>query len=1080
MSPIPAKAVIVEFLAVLLGLGYLFVLPLMAFVAYSRSMRHDNELAALRKELEAAQRQRDALAWRIGRLEGGAAPLATTSPEPVAAPRATDAVITPSAVEPPPEPPEAAGAKAGVAPPPTTSAVSTAASATTLASKPADEAAPEPTPPLQEPNPSLISRAVTAAREWLLGGNTFARLGMVVLFLGLAFLLRYVSERVSLPLELRYLGVAATALVGLALGWRLRLQRPAYALLMQGGAVGVLYLTVFAALKLHGQPLLPTELGFALLVVFVACAGVLAVAQDAPGLALAAALGGFAAPVLVSTGGGSHVALFSYFALLNAGILGTAWFKAWRPLNLVGFFGTFLIGLAWGLRSYEPAAHYASAQGFLLLFFLMYVSIGLLFARRMLLADEDLPADRDADAWRRWFARQGASAQRYIDATLLFGPPLAGFGMQAGLVRHIEYATAGSALALGAFYLLLTRLVLGRDAQRLRLLAEIFVALGVVFVTLTIPLALDARWTAAAWALEGAGIYWIGQRQHRPLARGFALLVQAGALLAFLRTLGHDPENLLGGSATGALLLGAAFLANQLVLGRHGRAGEFDAPAAPLFGVLACGALALIAPLCFAAPATVIAWAAGGALAVAAALRWRLAAWLSCGLLIQFGAGLLFIAKGRWGRLPGPELIDPFLHLGFAAPLGLALSALATAWRLRCFERDDAALAAPEYQAPTRVFGALALLWAALWWALAWDAEWARVLSGGASAGNLWLATIAAGAFALLALARRLAWDDALRAASLLLGAITLRLLDDGQHTRLPLLDWGWLGYGAALAASVQMLRQAPERLPEKQQRLLHLLNLWVWLAAAALFARAALAWLGDPGSAWRWLGWTLPLAVWLFHQSRPEGGQRWPCRVFPELYAGAGSAPVLGVLLAWLVAANLGSGGAAAPLPYVPLVNPLELAFAFALLAGWQWQAQLGETWAGFARASRLALLGAAFVSYSAAVLRVAHHYLPLPWQLGTLLDSMTVQAGLSLAWSLLAIALMVGGHRRAHRPLWIAGAALFGLVVVKLFLIELAQRGGLERIVSFIGVGALLLVVGYFAPLPPARDSATTEAKP
>jgi len=51
----------------------------------------------------------------------------------------------------------------------------------------------------------------------------------------------------------------------------------------------------------------------------------------------------------------------------------------------------------------------------------------------------------------------------------------------------------------------------------------------------------------------------------------------------------------------------------------------------------------------------------------------------------------------------------------------------------------------------------------------------------------------------------------------------------------------------------------------------------------------------------------------------------------------------------------------------------------------------------------------------------------------------------------------------------LWISGASLLALVVVKLVLVDLSGRGTLERIVSFIGTGVLLLVVGYFAPIPP-----------
>jgi len=50
--------------------------------------------------------------------------------------------------------------------------------------------------------------------------------------------------------------------------------------------------------------------------------------------------------------------------------------------------------------------------------------------------------------------------------------------------------------------------------------------------------------------------------------------------------------------------------------------------------------------------------------------------------------------------------------------------------------------------------------------------------------------------------------------------------------------------------------------------------------------------------------------------------------------------------------------------------------------------------------------------------------------------------------------------------------GAALLALVVAKLFLVDLAQVGTVERIVSFIGVGLLLLLIGYLAPVPPRRS--------
>ncbi|NAT40624.1 DUF2339 domain-containing protein, partial [Pseudomonas syringae pv. actinidifoliorum] len=182
----------------------------------------------------------------------------------------------------------------------------------------------------------------------------------------------------------------------------------------------------------------------ALLVAVTAFSAILALNQNSLALACAGALGGFAAPILASTGQGSHVSLFSYFALLNAGIIAIAWFKAWRVLNLIGFFGTFGIGFAWGIRAYTPELFW-STEPFLILFFLMYLAIGLLFARHKLLELTDAPPDASRETLLRWSARQGD----YVDGTLLFGTPIVGFGLQYALVDHLEFGAAFSALALG-------------------------------------------------------------------------------------------------------------------------------------------------------------------------------------------------------------------------------------------------------------------------------------------------------------------------------------------------------------------------------------------------------------------------------------------------------------------------------------------------------------------------------------------------------------------------------------------------------------------------------------------------------
>ena len=78
---------------------------------------------------------------------------------------------------------------------------------------------------------------------------------------------------------------------------------------------------------------------------------------------------------------------------------------------------------------------------------------------------------------------------------------------------------------------------------------------------------------------------------------------------------------------------------------------------------------------------------------------------------------------------------------------------------------------------------------------------------------------------------------------------------------------------------------------------------------------------------------------------------------------------------------------------------------------------------------------------------------------------------AAVAVLWGLLALGCMVAANRFRHRSVWFTGAGLLAVVVVKLFVVDLSESGTVSRIVSFLAVGGLMLVVGFFTPLPPAE---------
>jgi uncharacterized membrane protein len=813
------------------------------------------------------------------------------------------------------------GTGAGFAPPVPAVAAATASAA--------QDAAPIGTSAAPAASPAPEPHALWA---WLTGGNALTRIGVVILFFGVAFLLRYLAEIVTVPIEWRLIGVGVIGLVLIAIGMRLAHARPGYGLSLQGAGAGILYLTTFAAFRLyHVLPPLP---GLLLLALIAASSVALAIRADAQPLAGLAVAGGFLAPMLTNVTGDPAL-LFGYFAILNAAILALAWVRSWRALNLLGFIFTFVLGSIWAYRYYRPP-YFATVEPFLVLFFVFYLAIAVLYAHR-----------------GRFEARAP------VDGLLVFGVPLAAFGLQAALVHDIEYGAAWSAVTLAIVYGLLFLLLRMRAEAGLALLARAFLALAAIFATIAVPLAFDYRITAALWSVAAAAAFWLGVRQSTPLLRGFALLVEFGAGAVFLWSgAAHGDDPLFANAFfVGAILIAVSGIVTAAVADRAG-----DKLAAPERGFV---------PLLLLWGAAW--WLAGGAFELKrhldridtphAALAW---------VVVSVAAALLVSRAVRWPRLS---------LVGIALLPAMALVAWSD-WQMARTTLEN--------------FGVVV-------WPLAWIVQWGALY----------------------------AFDAPPRTGAPLASA--------------PVLTRGQL-YAAhavsAIALTAQLAWEASE-----------------WVDRIAL-----------PGTVWLACAAVLPLVAFLFLACALAGAQRWPLNVHRDAYAIGAGGPVAALAAAWFAIATVVSPGTASPLAYVPLFNPLELTLALTLVALFLWSGRFSR----LIDTTRFAWLGVGlFGLLNGAALRTAHHWGAIPWQLNALLASKVLQAGLTLAWTATAVVLMFFATRRALRPLWMTGAGLLALAVGKLFLIDLATLSGLPRVIAFLGVGTLLLLIGYLSPLPPAANA-------
>lgn len=770
---------------------------------------------------------------------------------------------------------------------------------------------------------------LTPILTWFISGNTLVRIGSIVLFFGAGFLLKYAAEHSQLSIEIRMMGVAAAAFTMLGVGWYIRVRRMVYGLALQGGGLGLLYLTIFASFRLYA--LLPASIALILLAIVSGVGVALAVVYNARWLAILSFAGGFLAPILASTGTGSHIALFSWYAVLNIGIAVLAWFKAWRSLNLLGMIATFIIVALWGSQYYQEA-YFNSVEPFLIGFGLMYLAIGVLFSLHR------------ADPEQEGFGK--------VDASIIFGTPVGFFLLQTPLVHHFEHGMSLSALLSGLLYMSVAWLAYKYENKTLMLA---LLSIGGALLTLAIPLEFDSAETAAAWAMEGVGLLWLGlkQKSSRSLATGIALQAMAVGSWLWESQLFITPSF---AETLSAFVIALAAWASAFIIGKH----------------------------------------------------------------------------QSWGNE----------HIQIKATLPF-----------------DVAFA---FQ-----------IWGTIAWVVAGATELHRYFNGYEMllSGMAW---IFVSAWLINFLGARLAWRKLKSLNQGLIFVCWFGLLVQIDYAAHPGQGWGWLLWLFTLLTTLWMLY-----ISDKEHLAAKNYHLNIFHIAASCFILVLISWeIHWQASEWLvgielWQGLVIGLVASLLLMFASANATRWPVHEHKQSYLKISASIYIIVLLFWMLWQT--KEPVETTLPFIPVLNPLDIVMIIMAMAVFRWfkaLQELGMVW--FDKNIFYAVSGiAVFVWFNADIARVVHHYFDVPWTESAILHAVEFQAALSISWSILALVLMLMAGRHQTRYLWMVGAVLLSMVMLKLFTIDMSGSGTLARIISFLGAGGLFLIIGYFAPLPPAHKA-------
>ncbi|MBB5056601.1 putative membrane protein [Granulicella aggregans] len=329
-----------------------------------------------------------------------------------------------------------------------------------------------------------------------LGSQIFNRVGIIALLIGATWFLK-------LAMDNHWIGALGRVLIGLIAGagivvWSERFRRrefAAFSYSLKAVGTGVLYLSLWASFQLYH--LLPPEAAFALMLLVTLWNAWMAWAQQSELLAAYAIAGGFATPILLSTGGNHEIFLFSYLLTLDIATIALVRLsalrsKSWSRLLMAALPGTIVYFIGWYVRFYAPA-ELASTSVFIAIFFIAFLTLPFRLGSR-----EPVPAVEAEPIQDVLLPLMNA-----VFASLAFYSVLEDSGNHASL--------PWVSLLFAAIYLVAMRLPALSRMQTAAARA-VHLSLAVLFLTIAIPLKASGRWITIGWLAEGVALLWVSAR----------------------------------------------------------------------------------------------------------------------------------------------------------------------------------------------------------------------------------------------------------------------------------------------------------------------------------------------------------------------------------------------------------------------------------------------------------------------------------------------------------------------------------------------------------------------------------------
>ncbi|HIE45782.1 MAG TPA: DUF2339 domain-containing protein, partial [Flavobacteriaceae bacterium] len=171
--------------------------------------------------------------------------------------------------------------------------------------------------------------------EKFIGENLISKIGILILVLGISFFVKFAIDNEWIN-EVGRVGIGFLS-GGILLGFAHKLQKnyKAFSSILVSGAITIFYFIITYAFKEY--QLFNQTTTFLLLVLITVFSVAISILYNRKELGVLSLIGGFAVPILASTGSGNYIVLFSYLLILNAGFLFVSIKKKWFIINILTF-----------------------------------------------------------------------------------------------------------------------------------------------------------------------------------------------------------------------------------------------------------------------------------------------------------------------------------------------------------------------------------------------------------------------------------------------------------------------------------------------------------------------------------------------------------------------------------------------------------------------------------------------------------------------------------------------------------------------------------------------------------------------